>query len=565
MYFNLNKKIIYSMFCLLIILVVIFFVIFINLYSQKLQDNQNSIYIRNQYVVSLLYDKVRMQQELADINSKYPNIIKDKSLLPLNQGINTARQELSNEQKLSDELRQNYNNNKEAIITGAKIVGISLLFVIFFVLLMLFLLDYWVVMPVEKLIKISNNVSAGIFSGRLQMPKNRYFKDEFDILFKTFNKMLDSTEQNIEEIKFRERFLQQLIDTIPDGIRVIDKEFNVVMANRAFYSLLNVKENCNGKKCYEAYGYNNCDGCPISRYNCPVRHFQKDKSDLHTIHEVGKLPLYVNVTRLMLGKKNDDYYIVEAIHDLSGDVRFSHQQKVSSLAFLSTSIAHEMKNNLGAVRLIMEGLLSSDYKDLPGDDNHKKYLTMAYNQLVEAVKTPERLLELARYSETDYCWIDVLSAVEGMKLMIDYEAKRRGVVIRLEIEPNLLLWGNESDFKMIILNLMQNAIKAMPDGGELSVFCEKKGSNFILRIKDTGIGIEKEQLKHIFEPFYSANSYAKSSGLGLAIVSSLIDKNNGKISVKSKVGKGTEFTIKIPLKSQKSDNKNHNLQKPSIS
>ena len=551
MYFKLNKKIIYSMLSLLAIMVIIFLVIFTNLYSQKLQDNQNSVYIRNQYVVSLLYYKVRMQKQLAEISAKYPELITDKNLLPLNQGINTAQQELSNEQKLSDELRQNYDNNREAIITGAKIVGISALFVIFFILLMLFLLDYWVIIPVEKLIRISNNVSAGIFSSRLQMPKNRHFKDEFDILFRTFNKMLENTEQNIEESKLRELFLQQLIDAIPDGVRVIDKNFNVIMVNSAFYGLLKIKENCTGKKCYEAYGYDNCDGCPISRYNCPVRHFKNDTSDLHTIHEVGKMPLYVNATRLIFGKSKQDYYIVEAIHDLSGDVRFSHQQKVSSLAFLSTSIAHEMKNNLGAIRLILEGLLDNASKDFDKDDTRLKYLTMAYNQLVETVKTPERLLKLARYSDADYGLIDVASAVKDMMLMIDYEAKRRGIVVITDIASDLSFWGNEADFKMMVLNLAQNAIKAMPDGGELKITGIKRSNNMILGIKDTGIGIDEKQIKHIFEPFYSANSYAKSSGLGLAIVSSLVEKSSGTISVKSKVGKGTEFTIKIPIKPKK--------------
>lgn len=551
MFFKLNKKIVYSMLCLLVVLIITFFVIFINLYSQKLQDNQNSVYIRNQYVVSLLYDKVRMQQLLTEIDAKYPDLLQDKSMIYSNHGLNAAQQELTNEQKLSDELRQNYDNNREAIITGAKIVGISLLFVIFFILLMLFLLDYWVIIPVEKLIEISNNVSAGVFSSRLQMPKTRYFSDEFDILFSTFNKMLDNIEQSIEEGKERERFLQQLIDAIPDGIRVIDKNFNVIMANRAFHTMFKVKEDCTGKKCYKVYGYDDCEGCPVSRYNCPIRYFRKNENDLHTIHEVGKLPLYVNAARLILGKKQKDYYIVEAIHDLSGDVRFSHQQKISSLVFLSTSIAHEMKNNLGAIRLILEGLLNSEYKDLPDNDSRKKYMTMAYNQLVETVKTPERLLKLARYSEADYSLIDVGSAVEDMMLMIDYEAKRRGIVIKTEVEQNLSFWGNEADFKMIILNLTQNAIKAMPDGGELSIKGEKKGTNVVLRIKDTGIGIKEEQIKHIFEPFYSANSHAKSSGLGLAIVSSLVEKSNGKISVKSKLGKGTEFTIKIPVKIKK--------------
>ena len=555
MYFKLNKKIIYSMLCLLVIMVIIFLIIFTNLYSQKLQDNQNSIYIRNQYVVSLLYDKVRMQKQLAEISAKHPELITDKNLLPLNKEINIVQQELSNEQKLSDELRHNYDNNREAIITGAKIVGISTLFVIFFILLMLLLLDYWVVMPVEKLIKISNNVSAGIFSSRLEMPKDRYFKDEFDILFHTFNKMLENTEQNIEESKLRELFLQQLIDAIPDGVRVIDKNFNVIMVNRAFGELLKIKGNCAGEKCYEAYGYENCDGCPISRYNCPVRHFRNNTSDLHTIHEVGKVPLYVNATRLIFGKSKQDYYVVEAIHDLSGDVRFSHQQKVSSLAFLSTSIAHEMKNNLGAIRLILEGLL--DTPDENGDkrDSRKKYLTMAYNQLVETVKTPERLLKLARYSDADYGLIDVSSAVKDMMLMIDYEAKRRGIVVVTDITNDLSFWGNEADFKMIILNLAQNAIKAMPEGGELKISGNKKSTNMVLSVKDTGIGIDEKQIKHIFEPFYSANSYAKSSGLGLAIVSSLVEKCSGKISVKSKVGKGTEFIITIPLKIKKSSSK----------
>ena len=448
MYFNLNKKIIYSMLCLLTILVVIFFVIFINLYSQKLQDNQNSVYIRNQYVVSLLYDKVRMQQQLAEISDKYPNIAKEVGILPPQQGLNIVRQELSNEEKLSEELRQNYSNNREAIITGAKIVGISILFVIFFILLMLFLLNRWVIIPVEKLIKISKNVSAGIFSSRLEMTGKRLFKDEFDILFRTFNKMLSKTEQNIEEAKLRENFLQHLIDAIPDGIRVIDKNFNVIMVNKAFYGLFDIDEKKIGNKCYEAYGYKNCEGCPISRYNCPVRHFSNNDDDLHTIHEVGKVPVYVNASRLIFGKNSDDYYIVEAIHDLSGDVRFSHQQKVSSLAFLSTSIAHEMKNNLGAIRLIMEGLLNDD---AISEKYRKKYLTMAYNQLVETVKTPERLLRLARYSDIEVNEINIASTVKDMMLMIDYEAKHSGVTVKTNIDTDLTLKGNEADFKMIIL------------------------------------------------------------------------------------------------------------------
>ena len=537
----------YSLFAFMAILAVIFFVIFFNLYSQKLQDNMTSVYMRNQYVVSLLNDNIRLRQTMAALAIEYPNIMNNSDYISNSDRISAFQQELSSERQLNDELWENYNNNKEALITGAEIVAVSLIVVMLLVFVLILLLDYWVIRPLQKMIAVSNNVSAGIFSDRLPTQKSALAKDEFDILYATFNQMLDNTEDNIEKTKLREKFLQQLIDAIPDGIRVIDKNYNVVMANRSFYDVLKLEKSCIGEKCYKAYGFD-CDGCPRSRYNCPIRHICAGQKDFHAIHEVGRHPLYVNANKLIYGKNPDDYYIIEALHDLSRDVHFSHQQKVSSLAFLSTSLAHEIKNNLGAIRMILEGILDSNYKDIPDDDEQKKYLLMVHKQLVETLRTPERLLKLAQYSEQDSGIIDVPNAIKDMMLMIDYDAKRRGISVETNIEPNLSFEGNESDFKMIILNLAQNAIKAMPDGGVLSISGKKSGKSVVVDVADTGIGIEPDKIKHIFEPFYSANYREKSSGLGLAIVSSLIEKRNGKISVKSKHKKGTCFTIKFPQK-----------------
>ena len=334
------------------------------------------------------------------------------------------------------------------------------------------------------------------------------------------------------------------------------------MANKAFHNILNLKKSSVGQKCYQAYGFS-CEGCLQRQYTCPIKELLQNKENMpehfHTIHEVGKIPLYLNATHLRWGQGQNNIYVVEAFHDLSNDVRFSHQQKVSSLAFLSTSIAHEMKNNLGAIRMIFEGILTSYYANIPDDNDQKKYLKMAYNQLVETIKTPERLLRLAQYSDNDNTDIDIETSIKDMLLMIDYDAKRHGVSINTQFERHLNFMGNEADFKMIILNLTQNAIKAMPNGGELSISTHRKNNFIHLNIRDTGIGIDANKIKHIFEPFYSANNNAKSSGLGLAIVSNLVEKLHGKIKVKSKIGKGTEFTIQIPTKtnsiSKKSETK----------
>lgn len=551
MFISLNKKILYSILVFLFVITCLFFLIFINFYARNLKDRQNSLYLRNQYVVDLLYDNISLQKQLAEIYEKYPNALPKYRLQSASQGIDLTQKELSKEQQLNAELQKNYNNNKEAIKVGAQIIGFSLFIVVLFIFLLIFMLDYWVIRPIEKLIEISRKVSLGIFSSRIAPQKGR-FQDEFDILYSAFNKMLDNAEYNIEETKSREIFLQKLIDAIPDGIRVIDKNYNVIMANSAFHSLLHLKKSCVGQKCYRAYNHN-CEGCPQRQYACPIKELLLDTEnnieDFHTIHEVGKIPLYLNATRLHWGKGTDSvYYIVEAFHDLSNDVRFSHQQKVSSLAFLSTSIAHEMKNNLGAIRMIFEGILSNYYSNVPDNDDQKKYLQMAYNQLVETIKTPERLLRLARYSDNEEVEINVEDAIKDMLLMIDYDAKRHGIAIKTQFEQNVKFRGNDADFKMIILNLSQNAIKAMPEGGELFLGARSKNNNVYLTIRDTGIGIDDDKLKHIFEPFYSANDNAKSSGLGLAIVSSLIEKMRGRIRVKSKIGKGTEFSIRIPLK-----------------
>ena len=362
--------------------------------------------------------------------------------------------------------------------------------------------------------------------------------------------MLDSIEDNIAQVKNREHYLQQLIDAIPEGIRVIDKNFNVMMTNQAFNNMFKITETSVGQKCYQAYGYK-CEECPQSRYNCPVRNWKKNNNSdpVRTIHEVGKTPFYVTAAKLKISAK--EYYIIEALHDLSGDIKYSHQQKVSSLGFLSTSIAHEMKNNLGAIRMILEGLLDSEYKDIADDDAGKKYLVMAHNQLIETIKTPERLLRLAQYTEDEITEVNVKSAVSDMVLMIDYDAKRHGIAVETDIDNSITLTVNEADFKMIILNLVQNAIKAMPKGGKLNIEGVKNHRNVVIKIKDSGIGIEAGKIKHIFEPFYSANTQAKSSGLGLAIVSSLVAKNKGTIAVSSKVGEGTVFTLRFPLGKQK--------------
>ena len=550
MYFSLNKKIFYTIFGLMVFMAMLFLVLFLGIFGTKYSEDQNTIFLRNQYIMELLHENIILQRELDKANIT----ISEKEIS--SESLTEKQEELSREQKLNADLQRNYNERYVAFIEGAKIIGVSFILSLVSIIILGFLLRKWVTTPIHKLTNLSTLVAEGDYSKRITSDTKQVFFDEFDTLTKTFNAMMDNIENSIAEIKDKETFLQSLIDGIPDGIRVIDRNYNIILTNKAYIKQLGDNAFEGKGKCYYAYKYD--VPCPEGILNCPLKEIKDIKTKrINVIQNLNGKPLSINAAPLKItdNKDKDNFYIIESIRDLSDDVRFSHEQKIASLGFLATSVAHEMKNNLGSVRMILEGLLSSNYTNMANDNTEKKYLNMIYNQIIASIKLPERLLKLARNSSDEKEIFNVNNNIDEVLSLLDYEAKHNGIIVTKNFghnENNII--GNEADFQMIILNLAKNALKAMPSGGELTISANKDRNNVIIEIKDTGIGIQREKLGHIFEPFYSdgKSSRNKGTGLGLAIVKSLIDKHKGTISVSSEVNKGTSFIIKFP-KSRKNN------------
>ncbi len=546
MYFSLNKKIFYTVFVLFIFMAVLFLSMFLSIYTKKYQEDRDTLFLRNKYVLELLYENIALRKELDRDTIK----LSKESRAAISGDLGQKQEELSREQKISKELQQNYNERTVAFKEGAKIIGISSLLSLISIIILGFLLQKWVINPIKRLTKASKMISDGDFSHRIKVDKKQIFFDEFDTLAKTFNTMIDSVEGSIKEIKSAETFLQSLIDAIPDGIRVIDHDYNVVLTNKAYLKQMHNHKGNGCGKCFYAYDFDK--PCLESSYRCPLREIKSLKAkNINIIQSIGGHPLSISAAPLKIrdNKQDTDFYIIESIRDLSDDVRFSHEQKVASLGFLATSVAHEIKNNLGSVRMILEGLLEKYFKDMDDDAPEKKYMQMIYNQIVTSINIPERLLKLAHYSGEEQENFDVKESINEVLSLLDYEAKRNGIeVIKDYASADSYITGNEADFEMIILNLAQNALKAMPNGGKLEISTDKDKNNVIISIKDTGVGIAADKIQHIFEPFYSdgRSSRHQGTGLGLAIVKSLVEKFKGDISVDSELNKGTTFTIKFP-------------------
>ena len=520
MFLSLNKKIIITIVAFFILCFTLFGYTLYSLYNSKLQEDSLLLHLKNQQYNTLLYH----YNKLRASNEHNENFIDQ----PLDNIISLAPQE---------DLR--YQNLKQNLYLALACLS-------FFgglIVLMIFLLHSLILRPIMHFTEMNKTIQRGIYNQRLSLP-HKLVQDEFNTLETTYNRMLDNIESQIQRINEQRTFLQHIIDGIPDAIRVLDFSGNIVLTNTSYKN--NIETSISSCKCYTSL-FNRKTPCNKERDNCPllILQTQKHHKFIQQLTHGQKQYLSVNAARIETAGQP---LIIESFRDLSADIKFSHQQKISSLGFLTASIAHEIKNNLGSMRLIIESLIENKTKTT----ETKKYHQLLYKQLLECIKIPERLLKTAQYSPQENQKINCQEAIEEICSLLDYEATHSGINIKISALPNLSpIIGNETDFKMIILNLSQNAINAMPSGGNLIFDITTTRTALQISIQDTGQGIPEENLPHIFEPFYSSSSSISHTGLGLSIVKSLIGQMGGTIKVTSKLNKGTTFLLNFPYKKKK--------------
>jgi signal transduction histidine kinase len=148
--------------------------------------------------------------------------------------------------------------------------------------------------------------------------------------------------------------------------------------------------------------------------------------------------------------------------------------------------------------------------------------------------------------------VDLKDLVTGLSTNVEALAADKAIKFTLDTQENLVVNGDKVKLRQLFINIMENAVRYTPGGGNISVSLVKKDTNAVAAVSDTGIGIPPEHLPHIFERFYrvdKARSRADGGvGLGMAIAKYIADSHGGKIEVESQVGKGTTFTVTIPLK-----------------
>lgn len=224
-------------------------------------------------------------------------------------------------------------------------------------------------------------------------------------------------------------------------------------------------------------------------------------------------------------------------------------QRLSSVGELASSVAHEFNNILTTViNYAKIGLRSV------GDDAACK---QAFEKILKSSQRAARIasgmLGYARSSSAQRTLVDVVALVDEVLMLTEKDLTKHRIRLEKRFHGRPKAPAIAGQIEQILINLIINARQAMPDGGRLLVEVRENHTtqSADIRVADTGPGIAPDKLRRIFEPFYTTKSPDESghggTGLGLSVCRQIIEQHHGRIRVESVVGKGTTFTVKLPL------------------
>jgi two-component system NtrC family sensor kinase len=233
--------------------------------------------------------------------------------------------------------------------------------------------------------------------------------------------------------------------------------------------------------------------------------------------------------------------------------RLMESEKMSALGQLGAGIAHEVKNPLTSIR----GYAQMGQRRIPADHPLGEYFRTIEKETDRSLEILKNLLRFARQETAEMTTIDLNAVVSDTVKLVSHQLMMKEVRLETRLCPDVLrVNGNANQIEQVLLNLFINAGDAMDGkgGGMITVTTDvPDGRNARIRVSDTGSGIPPEVVGKIFDPFFTTKPVGKGTGLGLSVSYGIVKEHKGEISVESRVGEGTLFTIRIPIMQEAAD------------
>ncbi|MBD3288282.1 response regulator [candidate division KSB1 bacterium] len=367
------------------------------------------------------------------------------------------------------------------------------------------------------------------------------------ILPKVIQKAIEKHELELK-LSESERKFQSLFDSISDFISVQNNDLKILLANKVASKL----SGCSPaelihQKCYAKYFDRDapCKNCPVLETFKTGKPAFAEISHNNEIYQIRSQPIF--------NRKNELRNVVEIGQVVTEQRKLVNQlirsEKLATIGLLSAGIAHELRNPLNIIETARYFI-----SDLYGEENPelREKLDIIKKNVSRASAIINDLVELSHKSSNSKRMIDINKIIDKILSLIGKQLISKNINVIRDYKEIPQISFNSESLNQVLLNIIVNAIQAMPTGGELIIRTELNDhSDVQIKVIDSGCGISADDMNHIFDPFFTTKEVGDGAGLGLYIAHSIMTREGAKIDVESEKGFGSTFILTLPINNQK--------------
>lgn len=376
----------------------------------------------------------------------------------------------------------------------------------------------------NELLDVFLFVAVGIVAGTLVEKKNI---------------AVNTMDNQLNKYMILENYTNSVLQSINLGIIAINKDFFITSINKSAKNILGIVDNCIGLNFVEIFT------CCMDIEDIINKAFEKNAPNINIerkfLKDNQEINIKIDIYPLSLENRNKGLVII--IDDVTEinkmKIQMHRNDKLASVGQLATGIAHEIRNPLAIIKMI-EQTMSKEVEN----ENLLNELNIIDEEVERANKVIKSLMEFSKPSKNEKGLYLINEIIDDVLIITNKYTTQHNVkvsFIKSEIPEG---YYDREQMIQVFVNLILNAVDAMPNGGDIHISTWSSESNKVkIVFKDTGQGIQEAYLEKIFDPFFTTKS--EGTGLGLPILYRIIEDHNGSINVKSLLGKGTIFEIII--------------------
>jgi two-component system NtrC family sensor kinase len=365
-------------------------------------------------------------------------------------------------------------------------------------------------------------------------------------------------ERRTAEVEAQRRFIEAIIDGLPLSLYAIDRNYNVVAWNRNrelgelgiprgsvlgknIFSVLTRQK----RELLESEFAQVFETGEIQR----IEHESTTANGRVVYWLISKIPMWID-------RSGQVSHVITVGEDISERVEanraVARAEKLAAVGRLAAGVVHEINNPLATISACAESLETRLKEGAFGGsanvEDFREYLALIRSEAFRCKSITTGLLDFSRTRATGHSSLNLADVISSATRLLAHQKRGTGIDFQIDLPADLpTVSGDPGQLQQVIIALATNAVDAMPDGGVLTISAEANDHQVLVRIIDTGVGIPAEHLTKIFEPFFTTKEIGKGTGLGLAVCYGILTEHGGGLDVQSAVGKGTTFTISLPV------------------